>query len=497
MPSRRLVVHRGGLAVALIAALALFVLVNLASAKFWTQLDWTKGGLYSLSGQTQQVVRSLDRDVRIVSFLVEGGPVGSDVLQQIRTVLSAYQELNPRRVQVEVVDPRRDLLRAKALLKEFNLDPLRDSIDIVAVQAGARSKQVPLADMVDFEPTEGLGGPAPVRSLKVEGALTSAILAVTRERQPQVRFTTGHGERDHQATNEAGLSAFEEALKRQDMQVNAWDALGSRAVPTGTDLLVIAGPTTPWLPDEREALAKFLDQGGRALVLLEPALPQGGGGTLTPTGLAPLLATWGVVADDDIVIDPARGLPFFGAETFYAATLGLHPVTSSLGGQPVLFMLARSVRAAPSPPAGVVVNSLAETSPDAWGETSFGELQNVRQDDRDIKGPLPLALAVERKAADAAEKPGAKEGRLVVTGDVDVIANQTLDQLANRSFALNAVAWSLEENRALGIQPKVRTLTKLFLTQEKMTSLFVLLVLVLPALAVGAGIGVWWRRKRS
>jgi len=116
----------------------------------------------------------------------------------------------------------------------------------------------------------------------------------------------------------------------------------------------------------------------------------------------------------------------------------------------------------------------------------------VRQDDRDIKGPLVVALAAESKPPEG----GGKAGRLVVVGDADVVANQALDQLNNRSFALNAVSWLIEEERALGIQPKERTLAKLFLTQQQMTSLFVLLVLVLPALAVGAGFGVWWRRKR-
>ncbi len=492
MPARRIVVLRGGLAAALAAAAALFVVANLVGAKFWTQLDLTRAHLYSLSSQTTTVVRQLDKDVRIVSFLVDGGPVGADVLQQIRTVLEAYHNLNPRRITVESIDPRRDLLRAQALLKDFNLDPLRESIDIVAVRSGARTKQIPLTDLVEFEPSEDLGGASPVRSLKVEGALTAAILAVTRERQPQVRFATGHGERDFQAANEAGLSRFAEALGREDIQVSSWSALGSREVPAGTDLVVVAGPTSPWLPDEREALAKFLRAGGRALLLLEPVLQSGGAPALTSTGLAPLLVGWGVTAEDDIVIDPTRGLPFFGAETFYAPALGLHPVTSSLGGQPVLFMMARSLKIASPTPTGVVANSLFETSPDSWGETNFGELQDVRKDDRDIKGPLVVALAAESKPPEGT----GKAGRVVIVGDVDVLANQALDQLNNRSFALNAVSWLIEEERALGIQPKERTLTRLFLTQQQLTSLFVLLVLLLPALAVGAGFGVWWRRKR-
>jgi ABC-type uncharacterized transport system involved in gliding motility auxiliary subunit len=87
-------------------------------------------------------------------------------------------------------------------------------------------------------------------------------------------------------------------------------------------------------------------------------------------------------------------------------------------------------------------------------------------------------------------------GAMVVAGDVDLATNIAFDQLANRGFMLNAVAWLLEENRALAIPPKDRSLSKLFLTQRQASSLFVLLVGGLPALAVTAGLVVWSRRRK-
>lgn len=474
----------GGTAAAILAALALAALANVAAAKFPVRWDWTESGLYTLSEESRRAAAGLDRDVRIVSFLVDGGPVSPDALRQIDSLLEAYRQANPKRVTLERIDPRRDPLRAQALLKEFGLDPLRDSIDVVVVESGARRKQIRLLDMVEFDAGAPSSGTPPVRALKVEPAVTGALTAVTRAKRPTVYFAAGHGERDPLAAAEPGLSRFAAGLEREDVAVAPWNAVGATEVPKDADLVVVAGPTSPWLPAERDALTRYLEGGGRALLLLEPTLRRGGD-ALVDDGLGPLLARFGVAEDADVVVDPGRGVPFLGPETFYAETLGLHPVTSALRGQPVLFVLARSLRAAKPGPANVVVHSLAESSDASWGETDLAHLRQVALDKNDLKGPLPLALAAERE----------RGGRLLAVGDVDSFSNLAFDRLANGSFALNAADWLLDEGSALGLRPKDRRLARLFLTGPQLDALFATLVLLLPAMAVGAGLYVWARRR--
>ncbi|MBP7149163.1 MAG: GldG family protein [Acidobacteria bacterium] len=502
MAISRRTLARGNIALALGAALALFALVNYLALRHYTQWDWTAGRLYSLSGQTESVLGKLSQNVRIVSFLTEGPQAGADALEQIRTLLAAYQARNTGKIQVEYLDPLRDPVRARALLEEFSIDPRSDSIDVVVVESGSRRKQVRLDEMVEFDAGSPMGGPPPVKSITAEQALTSAIVGVTRSRKPTVRFAGGHGERDFRAADESGLSRLVEALKRQDIDVEAWDALGSNAVPEGTDLVVVAAPAQAWLGAERDALARYLEQGGRAFLLLEPQFQRGAGGKLVPSGLEPLLEAWGVAANDDIVIDTERGLPFFGPETFYAQPVGGHPVTSSLAGQPVLIELARSLAPAQPPPQGLATATLIDTSGSAWGETALDRLQEgVAPDDSDHKGPLTLAYAAARSAAASAKGDGAPApanepaGRVVVTGDVDMASNAVLDQLGNRGFVLNGISWLMEEERSLGIPPKDRMLSRLFLSVEQVRWLFVLTSLALPLAAVAVGLGVWWRRR--
>ncbi len=506
------------LAVAVVAAALLFALVNYFGAKYWTRWDWTAGHLYTLSSQTRHVLESLERDVRIVSFLTEGNRVSPDVVEEIRTLLTAYQGVNPARVDIEWVDWQRDPLRAQQLLSELGIDPLRDSLDVIVVESGERRRQVRLDELVEFDPSAGMGGPPPVRAITAEGALTAAVVAVTRQEKPRVLFATGHGELPLRDVRGAGLSRLAGALEKTDVAVEEWNALGAESVPEGTDLVVVAGPRTPWLEAERRALADFLAGGGRVLLLLDPVFERAGGGRFVASGLEELLAAWGLEVHDDVVIDPDHGLPFFGPETFWEEPIPLHPVTSPLSGRPVLFLLARSLGKKAELPGGVVLHDLVETTANAWGETDLLSEGGPRRDEGDRKGPLLLAVAGEKtrlaspeeaipgngKGDEEKDDPGPGEegtsappgARLLVIGDADIFSNAGIDQASNRAFALNAIGWLLADEGQLGIPPKERTLARLFLTEEQLWTLFAIVVIGLPGLGIGAGLLTWWLRRR-
>ena len=61
-------------------------------------------------------------------------------------------------------------------------------------------------------------------------------------------------------------------------------------------MLVVAGPKVPLLPVEVDAIKAYLAAGGNALFMLDP---------FVRTGLEPVVLEYGIVVDDDIVIDEA------------------------------------------------------------------------------------------------------------------------------------------------------------------------------------------------
>ena len=81
-----------------------------------------------------------------------------------------------------------------------------------------------------------------------------------------------------------------------------------------------------------------------------------------------------------------------------------HPITRDLGGIMTLFPVSRTVEGVKTPPAGIVVTSLARTSPESWGETNKADLDRgvAKPDPQDIKGPLAVAAVATVSANSAA-----------------------------------------------------------------------------------------------
>lgn len=492
--NRRQLVRTGTLSAGVLLTIALLLIVNYFGWKYFQRFDWTGGDLYSLSEKTENILKDLDRDVEFVVFL---SPEQRDLFEPTREVLDRYRAASTR-VKVRIVDPEKNLIEAQQLAQRYNLTSTG-----VVVASGDDRRVVDSADLaeLDFSAMQ-MGGEAQMTGFKGEQLFTSAILQLVEGKKPKILFVTGHGERSLDDRTPRGFAGAQEILGADNFEIEEWASLGKDAVPAGTDLVVIAGPTGTFSPPELNALAAFVDGGGRLLVLLDPTLGQAAGAGLVNTGLEGWLTRYGVQVGANIVIDPPNGLPFFGPETFFVQSYGDHPIVApfSQGGLSVFLNLARSVGAAANP-GGLTVTELMRSSPEGWGETGLGQLENVQKDAADTQGPVPLAVAVERPApeggAEAAGPNAPKPLRLVVIGDSDFGANQLLQsRTENQVLLANAFNWLVEREALLGIPPKKTEQVKLNLTGGQMRTVFLLSLLVLPGLAIVSGALVYFRRRR-
>jgi ABC-type uncharacterized transport system involved in gliding motility auxiliary subunit len=289
------------------------------------------------------------------------------------------------------------------------------------------------------------------------------------------------------------LAQAKQLLGRDNLTVAAWDSLGKGNVPADANVIVVAGPRTPFLPPETEALRQYLSRGGRVLVLADPVLPAPGAPS-PDLGLAELLTAYGLRLDNDIVIDPARAVPLVGPETVIADRYGSHEIVRSLAGEglPVLFPLARSVSKVEKVPEGMSPSVLVETTAEGWGETALDRLGSVQKDAQDKAGPVAIGYAV---SATAEKKPSAATWRLVVFGNSRFVMNGFLSNGANANLFLNSIHWLAGQERLVGIAPKAPEQSSLTLTQSQVNRLGLFAMLGLPALAVALGVWVWYRRR--
>jgi ABC-type uncharacterized transport system involved in gliding motility auxiliary subunit len=483
--NRRQLVRTGTLSASVLLMAALLLIVNYLGWKYHHRADWTGSHLYTLSEKSENVLGQLKRDVRFVVFLAPDNPLYEPV-----TELLSHYDAASQRVTVQIVDPAKNPVEAARLQSEYGT-----SAAGVFVVSGKDRRAIDSADLAEFDYSGmQMGQPPQMTGFKGEQLFTGAILQLEEGRKPKVLFTTGHGERSLDDREVHGLDSIQQILGPDNFELEEWASLGKPAVPAGTDLVVVAGPTSAFLKPELDALTAYLNGGGRMLVMVDPTLPQTAGPGLVPTGLEAWLAGYGVKLGEDIVVDPANTLPSYSAQVFFSNDFGDHPITKPLSQArvPVLLNLARSV--AKGNAAGLTVSELLKSSGEGWGETGLAHLETVGKDAADVAGPVTLAVAVEGGGAGNA---GKKPLRLVVFGDSDFATNQLVQgNPANAVLLANSLNWLAERESLLTIPPKKTESVRLSLTGGQMRSLYLLTLLLLPGIAVVLGAYVYTRRRR-
>ncbi|HEX6862293.1 MAG TPA: GldG family protein, partial [Thermoanaerobaculia bacterium] len=286
--NRRWLVRTGTLSAGVLLIAALLVIVNYFGDKYHKRFDWTSSRLYTLSEKSENVVRDLKKDVDFIVFLQPG----DELFEPVRELLSQYDAAS-QRVRVRYVDPQRDRMEAERLIQQYQISGYG-----VVVASGKDKRVIPSNDLAELDFSGMQMGQAPTLSgFKGEQLFTGSILQLGEGKKPKLIFTTGHGERSLDDQGPEGLAGIQQLLGQDNFDVEEWSALGKTAVPPGTDLVVVAGPRSPFLQPELSALAAYLNGGGRVLVLVEPTLGQAEsawGGGLTPTGFESWLGQFGV-----------------------------------------------------------------------------------------------------------------------------------------------------------------------------------------------------------
>ncbi|HEX2253688.1 MAG TPA: GldG family protein [Thermoanaerobaculia bacterium] len=537
---RRGLLRTGIAGTAVLLAAALFVIVNYFGWKYHQRFDWTESNLYTLSPKTESVLAALESDVDVYVFL----DPQDQLFEPTRELLARYEAASPR-LSIRMVDPAKNLMETQRLVERFDLDRAA-----VVFASGDEKRVVPRNDLAELDfSTLQFGGQEPeVQAFRGEQRFTRALIDLGEAEPPRVLFTVGHGELRLDERGQRGLGELQRVLGTDNFQIDEWASLGEEAVPADADLVVIAGPSSSFLPPELAMLDAYLEGGGALLVLLDSPLEGGGAGgggaaeeAASGAGpetaddsadgagggaaaLAEWLAGYGMEVGGDTVVDPEGTLPFYGAGTFFVSRYpSQHAVTAPLAGDelPVLMSLARSVSPGEAPP-GLTVETLLASSADAWGETDPSEL--VRGPG-DTPGPVSLGVAVEREGArdegveeldvedlgaedpagedflaEAGEGPGEAGGgdgmRLVVYGDSGFVTDQFLGNFGNAALVSSTVNWLTERQALVAIPPRTPESSRLEITGSELRGLYLLSLVLLPGLCLAAGVLVWYRRRR-
>ena len=483
--------RRGEIALYTLGVIGMLSALAYLSVLFPMRLDMTAERRYSLSEPTVKMLKALDKPVHVTFF--------HDPM--MRETVELYQLIARQsdKITLELYDPM--------------LNP-----------AQARLRGVQFAGTAIME-SEG-------RRLQVSGDkendIANGILRVSMGVQQTLCFLDGHREPDpfslethdhiegapghshglgaqYVLHQQHGMAKARIALETMNYKVEKISLVRSESAAElpHCALLVVAGPKLALLAPEVSAIDGYLAAGGNAFFLLDP---------FVRTGLEPVLREYGIVADDDIVIDEASHFwadPSSPAVTDY----NYHQITRDL---PLTFFPgARSLSPTPQRIPGVNVIPLANSSKESWGQHNPTRVEF--KEGRDTRGPTTLmAVAIRRPAPaedplyrsapagnaaaggetkDRPRNTATARSRIAVVGDSDFATNSFFQIMGNGNLFLNTVNYLASRENLIGIEPRTYELPRVNLTNRQMRATFFLSVILIPALLAVVGIAVWWKQR--
>jgi ABC-type uncharacterized transport system involved in gliding motility auxiliary subunit len=457
--------------ISLILVIAIVSALNFIGQRHPKRFDTTGSGRYTLAPQTTQVLKKLSDTVEIKAFFPGGD------YAPLRELLLEYRTIS-RKVQFEFVDPDKqpdvakqyDVTAYGSFQNPFTGSQLKFGTVIINYQK-RREKIEKRSEEVREED------------------LTNAIIKVGRSEAKMIYFVQGHGEKDPLDTEKSGYSEAQKGLESQGYKIGTLNIASEGKVPADAKVLIIAGPTTEPFPQEMQLNNDFLKRGGVGLYLLIDPKPA--------PSFEPFLKAWGVQPDNDLVLDVSGAGRLMGTGPSIPLVLNYesHKITDRFKAM-TFFPLTRSIQRAADIPNGTTVEVLFKSNENSWGETDLDNRQASFDANKDLKGPLPLAVAATKEIKPSSDKSPAVKARIVVGGTSNYPINAYFPAQGNGNLFLNIVSWLAQDEDLISIRPKPAEDRRILLSQSQLSTIRLLTIFVLPGIALIAGIIVVWNRRR-
>lgn len=532
----------------------LLILNVLAYLRLPQPSDWTTDQIYTLSPKSQEILRNLEKPVRVVAIFATRQDVGrhpgyyQDVSNLLKNAAAVGRKFSYREVMRGLQPVEMGELREKYFVDE-------EGLLVIYGEAKDEIHQFIKQDDL-YEAARGRGGR---EGFKGEDALMSTIAYLAEGKTKSVvYFTQGNGELDISGgmmggRPERGASELVRELEKNIYEVKRlFLGLGGRQsgprdvvsdkVPDDAAAVIVAGPQQPLSPEAVDALRKYMagddKKKGRLIVLAGPTADPDG--RPRPTGLEPLLTEYSVELGQGRVLSLAsqQAGRYPGVVVAYPnprladrnsiVTYLLGPEWQQFPRRVRAYSLTdvrpvRPRRAAPMGGGASQAHEVLEVSEEmaVWAEEDFREdpeamirnLMATKEGRQKLASklsqePIPIAVAVsESKGASNPADPhggmfggGEERPRMVVIGNVSYFSDAAL-QRGGRSaesavgFIASSLAWLRERPNSLNIAARTRKDYEMSPDTDLGQMVFLPGILMASSV-IGIGLGVWLVRRR-
>src|SRR5262249_896462 len=473
--------------VQIVLILFLAAMVNSLAFKHYRRWDLSRDQKYALSDKTRRFLDALKGKMRITVFFSPNTPITSDV----QNLLTEYQYAGKGKIDVEQIDPERNLSRAKELFDKYKV--VTDE-SLLVLDYDGRNKTVKASEMADVDQSGMALGEGPrVAAFKGEQAITSAMIDLVEGKKKTLGYVTGHKEPALSAPT-SPITLLKTFIENENIKFQELNLLDQPAIPADVNAVMIVGPQYDFSDREMQVLRDFWDKQGRILVLVDPAAN-------TPRLRAYLDEIGVKVNDDRLMVFLRTGIQELAlTRDVQAHFLGDSPITKRLADVRAIFVggtASLTLNPNRSQAANIQLQPLIQAEKAYFAETDYNSDDQVKlQADAKKAGDVPLIIAASaEKGGSADARVRVNSSRLIAVSNATFVQDSAIMQdQAALDFVSGAVNWLLSREQMIGIAPKIPKPLTFSLDPEGLRRLrWILLVLTLIPAVIGTV--VWWQRR--
>ncbi len=457
--------------------IAILVLVNFLSTRYFFRIDLTEDQRYSLSDATINILENLDEPVTVTAYFSEDLPPDIEkVRQDFKDLLIEYANYSEGNVVYEFINPAEDQ-ETEMKAQQSGIRPIMINVrdkDQLKQQKAYLGALVQLGESKEPIPFIQPGA-------AMEYSLSTAIKKISVSEKPVLGLLQGHGE--------PTLGA----LQQLNMQLNVmydvkpFNFSDTSGVPVTYNTVAVIAPTDSISDRDFMYLDQFVARGGRLLLAINKVKGnfQTASGEAVKTGFSNWLSKYGLTIEENFVLDAncssvmvqqQQGMfrmntpisfPYLPNITSFSE----HPIAKGL--ESVVFPFASSINITPKD-TSINYQTIATTSEKSSMETLplFFNISKQWGASDFTMSNIPVAVAMEGNIS------GNTYSKMVVFSDGDFAVNgegQSAQKLSpdNVSLMSNAIDWLSDDTGLIELRTKGVTSRPLDAQLEDGTKTFV------------------------
>jgi len=465
-----------------VAVVAIMIVINLIVGSLGIEIDLTKDKVYSLDKKSYEIMSNLEDEINVY-VMVETGKE-SELFAGVSEIdfaqlMDEYQK-GSKKINIIYKDP----VLYPQFAKKYQKDNEISAGDIIVESASGENegkfKVIKYMELFNAKYDE-YQRPS-VESLAIEQRVTSALEFVTTKDQSLVYFIKGH--------NELPLSIeVTNQLEKENYQITEVNVLTEEIKADSNNIIVMTTPRKDYTDEETEKILSFLEDGGRAIVLLDFNQAK-------LTNIDKILRRYGVNTQNGVIVEGSQSNRLQESPAFLLPIIAdkQHDITKKLVSDdlPIVIPQAMGLEILEQKNRSTEITPLLVSSDKAYLKVN-PEAQTIEKEVGDLDGPFNIALAIEE--ANYNESTPVVSKLLVVSNSYFVGESMQVGALGNLDLIMNSFNWLQDKQQGLYIKGKTVIPEKLTISGLNSMILSGVFVIFIPLIVIILGSVVYFRRR--